>query len=197
VRVLIACEVSGIVRDAFRAHGHDAWSCDLQANASEFHIVADARSLLADHWDLLIAHPPCRYLCASGMHWTTRGLRDPRLTVEAIAFAEALWAAPIARIAIENPVGCLSTRSKLGKPAQTIQPHQFGDDASKQTCLWLRGLPLLGPTLHIAPRIVAGKPRWANQTDSGQNRLGPSPDRAQRRAQTYRGIAEAMVAQWG
>lgn len=147
---------------------------------------------------MLIAHPPCTYLCVSGMHWTARGLRDPKHTTDAVAFAEALWDAPVPHIAIENPVGVLSTRSKLGKPAQSIQPYEFGEDASKKTCLWLKELPPLekDPTRRIAGRIVNGKERWSNQTDSGQNRLGPSKTRGLDRAKTYTGVAEAMADQW-
>lgn len=196
MKVLVACESSGIVRDAFRALGHDAMSCDLlPCDVPGPHYQGDVRDILGDGWDLLIAHPPCTYLCSSGMHWTTRGLRDPQLTEEAIAFVQLLMDVPIARIAIENPVGAISTRIR---PAdQYIQPYQFGDDASKKTGLWLKGLPLLRQTCAIAPRIVNGKPRWSNQTDSGQNKLPPSADRWKARSQTYQGIAAAMAAQWG
>jgi hypothetical protein len=144
---------------------------------------------------MMIAFPPCTYLCSSGMHWTTRGLRDPKLTEEALAFVHLLLNSGIHRIAIENPVGAINTR--ICKPSQIIQPWQFGDDASKSTCLWLKNLPLLRPTKLIEGRIVNGKRRWANQTDSGQNRLGPSEDRWKKRSETYQGIAEAMAAQWG
>lgn len=199
MRMLVACECSGVVRRAFQALGHDAWSCDLEpAQDGGPHLQMDALAAAGlPGWDLMICHPECRYLSASGMHWTTRGLRDPALTEQAIKFAEALWQVPIPRVCLENPRGCLSTRSILGKASQRIQPYQFGDDASKETWLWLRGLPNLEPTDYIQPRWVNGKPRWANQTDSGQNRLGPSPDRSAKRAQTYPGIANAMAAQWG
>jgi hypothetical protein len=129
------------------------------------------------------------------MHWTTRGLRDPKLTEDALELVKMFMDAPVARIALENPIGVISTRVR--KPDQIIQPHQFGHDASKATCLWLSGLPLLAPTQIIAPRMVNGRPRWANQTDSGQNRLGPSEDRWAKRSATYEGIAEAMADQWG
>jgi hypothetical protein len=144
---------------------------------------------------MMIAHPPCTYLNSAGMHWTTRGLRDPRLTVDALAFVRALMDAPIPKIAIENPVGCISTR--IRPASQYIQPWQFGHDASKKTGLWLSGLPSLTPTATVAPRMVDGKPRWANQTDSGQNRLAPSADRWALRSATYSGIARAMAEQWG
>lgn len=196
MRVLVACEHTGTVRDAFARRGHEAWSCDLLPSATPgLHYQGDARDILDGDWHLLIAHPPCTYLSASGMHWTTRGLRDPRLTEDALELVKMFMDAPVARIAVENPIGVISTRVR--KPDQIIQPHQFGHDASKATCLWLSGLPPLTPTQIIAPRMVNGRPRWANQTDSGQNRLGPSEDRWAKRSATYEGIAEAMADQWG
>jgi len=196
MRVLIACESSGAVRDAFARRGHDAWSCDfLPSETPGNHFQCDVLEVVHLGWDLMIAHPTCTYLCSSGMHWTTRGLRDPQLTEDALEFVRKLMAAPIHRIAIENPVGCISTRIR---PAdQYIQPYEFGDDASKKTGLWLKNLSLLIPTNLIAPRIVDGKKRWGNQTDSGQNKLAPSDDRWRERSRTYQGIAEAMAAQWG
>lgn len=196
MKVLIACESSGTVRDAFKALGHYATSCDLLPTDLEGnHYQGDVFDILGDGWDLLIAHPPCTYLCSSGMHWTARGLRGPQLTEDALLFVQRLMDAPIQRIAIENPVGAISTR--IRKPNQIIQPYQFGDDASKKTCLWLKGLPVLEHTEYIEPRIVNGKPRWANQTDSGQNKLAPSDDRWKERSKTYQGIARAMALQWG
>ena len=196
MKVLIACESSGTVRDAFIRAGHDAMSCDmLPTEKTGPHYQGDVRDVLGDGWDLLIGHPPCTYLSVSGMHWTTRGLRDPQLTEDALAFARLLMDAPIARIAIENPVSIISSR--IRKPDQIIQPYQFSHDASKKTCLWLKGLPPLRPTAFVEPRIVDGKPRWANQTDSGQNKLPPSKDRWRMRSKTYQGIADAMAAQWG
>jgi site-specific DNA-cytosine methylase len=197
MRVLVACESSGVVRRAFASRGHDAWSCDLLPadDAAENHLLGDVREHCGAGWDLMIAHPPCTYLSVSGMHWTRRGLRDPRLTEDALDFVRLLMAAPIPKIAIENPVGVISTR--IGKPTQIVQPYQFGDDASKKTALWLKNLPPLRPTAFVEPRIVNEKPRWANQTDSGQNRLAPSPDRWKKRSETYAGIAAAMADQWG
>lgn len=196
MRVLIGCESSGTVRDAFMHAGHDAMSCDmLPTQKPGQHYQGDLRDVLYDGWDLMIAHPPCTYLSVSGMHWTTRGLRDPKLTEDALEFAKLLLDAPIDRIAIENPVSIISSR--IRKPDQIIQPFQFGHDASKKTCLWLKGLPPLRPTEFVEPRMVGGKPRWANQTDSGQNKLPPSKDRWRLRSQTYQGIADAMAAQWG
>jgi hypothetical protein len=159
------------------------------------HYQGDVRDVLHDGWDLMIAHPPCTYLASSGLHWNTKRPERAQQTEEALAFVRLLLDAPIPRIALENPIGCISTR--IRKPEQVIQPYWFGDDASKATCLWLKNLPPLRPTKLIEGRIVNGKRRWANQTDSGQNRLGPSEDRWKKRSETYQGIAEAMAAQWG
>jgi hypothetical protein len=196
MKVLVACEYSGAVRDAFIAQGHDALSCDLlPSEAPGPHYQGDVRDVLGMGWDLMVAHPPCKYLSVSGMHWTRRGLRDPQLTEDALDFVRLLLAAPIPRIALENPVSVISSR--IRKPDQIISPHQFGHDASKKTCLWLKGLPPLRPTQLVPPRIVNGRQRWGNQTDSGQNRLSPSPDRWKLRSETYSGIAAAMADQWG
>ena len=196
MKVLVACEYSGTVRDAFRARRHDAVSCDLlPTDAPGPHYQGPVQDIISDGWDLMIAHPPCTYLSVSGMHWTTRGLRDPQLTEDALAFVRMLMGAPIPRVAIENPVSVISTR--IRKPDQIITPSQFGHDASKKTCLWLQGLPLLRPTQLVEPRIIRGRKRWGNQTDSGQNRLSPSPDRWKIRSATYPGIAQAMADQWG
>lgn len=196
LRVLVACEYSGTVRDAFRALGHYAVSCDLlPTDAPGPHHQGDVSEIIGAGWDLMIAHPPCTYLSVSGMHWTARGLRDPQLTEDALAFVRLLMDAPIPRIAVENPVSIISSR--IRKPEQTIQPWQFGHDASKATCLWLKGLPKLAPTQTVEPRIIDGRKRWANQTDSGQNRLGPSEDRWKIRSATFPGIAAAMALQWG
>ena len=195
MRVLIACESSGTVRDAFRRAGHYALSCDLLPTEKPGpHYQGSVLDILDHDWDLLIAHPPCTYLSVSGMHWTTRGLRDPKLTEDALEFARTLMDAPIVQIAIENPVSVISSR--IRKPDQIIQPYQFGHDASKKTCLWLKNLPLLKPTQLVEPRMVNGKPRWGNQTDSGQNKLPPSKDRWKLRSKTYEGIANAMAEQW-
>lgn len=196
MRVLVACEYSGAVRDAFISGGHEALSCDLLPTDSPGpHHQGDVREILGDGWDLMVAHPPCTYLSVSGMHWTTRGMRDPKLTDDALDFVRLLMDAPIERIAIENPVSVISSR--IRKPDQVITPYQFGHDASKKTCLWLKNLQPLQPTQYVEPRMVNGKPRWGNQTDSGQNRLGPSADRWKERSKTYAGIAQAMADQWG
>lgn len=205
MRVLIACEFSGIVRDAFVRMGHDAMSCDLISTEQPGrHYQGRVEDIIGDGWDMMIAHPPCTYLCSSGLHWNGRTSGRARKTWEAIRFVELLWSADIPRIAIENPKGCLSTFSELMKPTQIIQPYEFGEDASKETCLWLKGLPRLNITKRVPGRLVewpvgSGKmvERWANQTDSNQNKLGPSDTRAKDRAKTYEGIASAMAEQWG
>ena len=201
MKILIACEYSGRVRDAFIARGHAAMSCDLlPTDALGPHYQGDVFDIINDGWDLMIAHPPCTYLSVSGMHWTTRGLRDPQLTEDALAFVQRLMDAPVERIAVENPISVISSR--IRKPDQIISPYQFGHDASKKTCLWLKNLPLLTATQIVEPRIVitpSGKPakRWGNQCDNyGQDKLPPSADRWKLRSATYQGIADAMAAQW-
>lgn len=210
MRVLIGCEHSGVVRRAFQARGHDAWSCDLlpATDLGKQHLQCDVMAVLDDGWDLAILHPDCTYLTCSA-EWaygdgpyhqkvkpeTLVGSARRAAREDAVAFVRKLLAAPIPRIAIENPRGHLSRA--IGKPQQTIQPHWFGDDASKATCLWLKNLPQLVPTKHVAPRIIDGRPRWANQTDSGQNRLTPTEDRWAIRSTTYPGIAHAFAEQWG
>ena len=195
MKVLVACEYSGTARDAFRAAGYDALSCDLlPTDVPGPHYQGDVADIINDGWDLMVAHPPCTYLCSSGLHWNKRRPERAQMTEDALKFVQFLLDAPIPRIALENPIGCIGTR--IRKADQTIQPWQFGHDASKSTCLWLKNLPLLTPTAVVEPRIANGKKRWANQTDSGQNRLPPSEDRWKIRSETYAGIAAAMVAQW-
>lgn len=248
MRVLIACEFSGTVRDAFTRAGHHAVSCDLlptespgihyQGNVLDlldgwepvqhqgfcdptgdgWCSVADvdpalcrclgpaqsgmeyrevdgvllARPRKSPAWDLMVAHPPCTYLAVSGLHWNARRPERAEQTDKAAAFFMELANAPIPRIAIENPIGAMSSRWR--KPNQVIQPWQFGHDASKATCLWLKGLMPLVPTDVLPGGKTA---RRANQTASGQNKLGPSPDRWKIRSITYPGIAKAMADQWG
>ena len=183
MRVLIACEFSGTVRRAFRALGHDAWSCDLlPAEDGGEHIQRDVLSVLGDGWDLMVAHPPCTHLAVSG----ARHFERKRASGEqqaAVEFFMALANAPIPRLAIENPVCVMS--SVWRKPDQVIQPWQFGHGETKATCLWLKGLPRLMPT-----RVVAGR-------EPRVHRLSPGPDRWKERSRTYTGIAEAMAQQWG
>jgi hypothetical protein len=191
-RVLVACEYSGSVRDAFAKLGWYALSCDLlPTDQPGEHHQGDVRELLAQPWDIIVAFPPCTYLCSSGMHWTVRGLRDPKLTEDALDFVRCLLDAPAKHIALENPVGAISTR--IRKPDCIIHPWQFGHPESKTTCLWLKNLPALVPT-NILPKPASG--RWENQCASGQNKLAPSPDRWKERSKTYQGIADAMAAQW-
>lgn len=194
MRVLVACEYSGRVREAFRALGHYVWSCDLlpSEDDSPWHYCGDVVPLLSKEWDLMVAHPPCTYLSASGLHWNKRVPVRADLTEESLQFVQMLMDAPIKRIALENPVGAISSR--IRRPDQIIQPWWFGDDASKKTCLWLKNLPLLEGTNSLPGD---SKTRRANQTASGQNKLGPSPDRWKERSRTYPGIATAMAAQWG
>lgn len=210
LKVLIACETSATVRNAFAKLGWHAVSCDvLPCEQPDFtdaatggvglHYQGDVKDLLntdKEYFDLLIAHPPCTYLSVSGMHWTKRGLRDPQLTEDAVEFAKMLFNCNIKHKCIENPVSILSTR--IRKPDQIIQPYEFGHDASKKTCLWLENLPLLPKESqnYIEPRIVDGKKRWANQTDSGQNKLTPSKERWKERSRTYQGVADAMAKYW-
>lgn len=195
MKILIVCESSGIVREAFRKQGHDAWSCDLLPadDGSPYHFQADARSVLDTSWEMLGMHPPCTFLAASGIHWNNRG-RGWERTEAALAFVRWLMSQRVPWY-LENPVGIISTR--IRKPDQSIQPYEFGENASKRTCLWLNKLPKLQPTKYIAPRLVGGIPRWENQTDRGQNKLPPSADRWKIRSRTYQGIADAMAAQWG
>ena len=183
MKVLIACEFSGIVRDAFKDRGHDAWSCDLLPTEKPGqHLQEDIGFTLQrqEHWDLMVAHPPCTYLAVSGARWFKQRQKEQ---AEAIKFFMQLINAPIPKIAVENPIGIMSTRYR--KPDQIIQPWQFGAGETKATCLWLKNLPLLQPT-----RIVDGRKGrvW---------REPPSKDRWKNRSRTYRGIAEAMAKQWG
>jgi len=197
VRVLIACEYSGKVRDAFIRKGHEALSCDLLPTDNPGpHYQGDVQDILGDGWDLMIAHPPCTYLSVSGLHWNKRNPERAKQTEDALLFVRLLLNAPIKRIALENPVSCISSR--IRKPDQIIQPYEYGHDASKRTCLWLKNLPTLipHPDNYVKPRVVNGKNRWANQTDSGQNKLAPSEDRWKIRSETYQGIADAMAEQW-
>jgi site-specific DNA-cytosine methylase len=181
-RILVACEFSGVVRRAFRALGHDAWSCDLlpSEDNSPHHIEGNVFTVIFDGWDMMIAHPPCTHLAVSGARW----FKDKRAEQEdALGFVRALMAAPIARIAIENPVSVIS--SKIRKPDQIIQPWQFGHGETKATCLWLTNLPKLEPT-----NIVEGR-------EARVHKMPPGPDRWKERSRTFEGIAAAMADQWG
>jgi hypothetical protein len=192
MKVLVACEYSGTVRDAFKSKGHEAWSCDLlPTDRPGLHHQGDVIEFIKNNpgWDLMIAHPPCTYLAASGLHWNKRIPGRDQLTLESLEFVTLLFNAPIPKIVLENPIGRINTA--IRKPDQIIQPWMFGEDASKSTCLWLKGVPKLEAT------DIIKKDRYANQTPSGQNNLGPSKDRWKIRSTTYQGIADAMAAQWG
>lgn len=181
MRVLVACEYSGTVRDAFRARGHDAMSCDLlPTDVPGPHHQGDVRDVLGDGWDLMIAHPPCTHLAVSGARWFHLKRQEQ---AEALDFVRLLLAAPISRIALENPVSIISSR--IRKPDQVIQPWMFGHGETKATCLWLKRLPALKPT-----NIVDGR-------EARIHRLPPSPDRWKIRSATFPGIAAAMADQWG
>lgn len=193
MRVLVACEFSGIVRDAFSALGHDAWSCDLLPSEREGkHLQTDVLDVLDLGWDMMIAFPPCTHLAVSGARWFSKKKIEQEL---ALQFVQKLLDAPIAKIALENPVGIISSR--IRKPDQIIQPYMFGDSYSKKTCLWLKSLPLLKHT-HIVDKgervfFESGKslPKW--YADSF--RL-PQEQRYAVRSRTFPGIAEAMATQW-
>ena len=197
MKVAIMGEHTGVIRDAFIACGHDAISCDLlDTEAPGPHYKGNMFDLIDYPWDLAIFHPECTHLAVSGSLRFEEKRFDGRQQSSVAFFMRIVrQSSHIKRTAIENPVCIMSTLYR--KPDQIIQPYQFGHDASKATCLWLKGLPLLKPTLLVEPRIVDGKPRWANQTDSGQNKLPPSKDRWKLRSATYKGIASAMAEQWG
>jgi len=183
VRVLVACEYSGVVRDAFIARGHDAMSCDfLPTEQPGPHHQGDVRDALGDRWDLMVAHPPCDHLAVSGARWFPEKRADGRQQA-AVEFFLLLAAADIPRVCIENPVGIMSTQFR--KPDQIVQPWQHGHGETKATCLWLKGLPLLTPS-----NIVSGREGriW---------KMPPSPTRWKDRSRTYQGIADAMASQWG
>jgi hypothetical protein len=186
MKVLVACERSGIIRDAFIAKGHDAISCDLAPTEKPGpHIQDDVRNHLNMGWDLMIAHPDCTFLCSSGLHHNNYS-QERRIKSElALDFVRLLMDAPILRICIENPVGRIGTN--IRPCDQIIQPYEYGHNASKRTCLWLKNLPHLRPTKYVPPRWANGLPRWDNQTDAGHNDLGPSPYRTMLRARTYQG----------
>ena len=181
MKVLIACEFSGTVRDAFIASGHDAWSCDLMPSETPGpHYAGDVADILDDGWDMMVAHPPCTHLAVSGARWFP-GKRHEQ--ADALDFVRLLLSAPIPRIAIENPVSIIS--SHIRPPDQIIQPWQFGHGECKATCLWLKNLPPLVPT-----DIVDGREQRIFM-------MPPSPDRWKERSRTFAGIAQAMAAQWG
>jgi site-specific DNA-cytosine methylase len=198
MRVLLACEFSGVVRRAFRALGHDAWSCDIlpAEDGDKHHFQADILTLFNElhgsktrGWDLMIAFPPCTHLAVSGARWFHKKRKEQK---QALNFVRFLMDANIPRIAIENPVSIIAT--KIRKPDQTIQPHEFGHPEFKRTCLWLKGLPKLVPT-HPLQVPVKGTDEWVKW--NRVHRASPGPDRWKERSRTYTGIAAAMAWQWG
>ena len=203
MKILIACEYSGRVRDAFTAKGHDVTSCDfLPTERPGKHYEGNVYDILyQDDWEMMIAHPDCTYLCSSGLHWNNKIEGRAEKTEEALEFITDLWTCGIPKICLENPVGCINTRLKFMPRPQYIQPYNFGEDASKKTGLWLKGLRPLKATKQIEGRKVKKNGRiyrrWSNQTDSGQSNLGPSKTRGKDRSLTYQGIADAMAKQWG
>lgn len=182
MRVLVGCEFSGAVREAFRKRGHDAWSCDLldAEDESQFHIKGDLLQVLNNGWDLAVFHPPCTHLAVSGARWFKDKVNEQK---EALEFVRILLNAPIKQIALENPISIISSR--IRKPDQIIQPYMFGHGETKATCFWLKNLPLLVPT-----NLVEGR-------QARVHRLPPSPDRWKERSRTYPGIAAAMAQQGG
>jgi len=181
MRILVACEYSGIVRESFKLKGHDACSCDLlPTEISGNHYQGDIRDILDDGWDMMLAFPPCTHLCVSGARW----FKDKREEQEAaLGFVRLLMDAPISKICIENPIGIISTR--IRKPDQIIQPWQFGHGETKATCLWLKGLPKLTPTNIVEDR------------EARIHKMPPGPNRWKERSRTFQGIANAMADQWG
>lgn len=197
------CECSGVVREAFRELGHDAWSCDLlpAEDGSPYHYQCDMREVIDDNWDLVGMHPECTYMTVAGIHWNNRG-RGWDKTEASIRQVQWLMNREVPHY-LENPVSIISSR--IRKPEQIIQPYEFGEDASKKTCLWLHELPplVIDPAARCPGRMVehpkgSGKmvERWSNQTDSGQNKLPPSAHRAQDRARTYPAVARQFALQW-
>jgi hypothetical protein len=182
MRVLVGCEFSGIVRQAFRDCGHDAWSCDLlpAEDASPFHLQCDVRDVLSGGWTLAIFHPPCTHLAVSGARWFKDKVREQ---ADALDFVRLLLAAPVPHIALENPVSIISSRVR--KPDQIIQPWQHGHGETKATCLWLVNLPQLMPS-----NVVAGR-------EARVHKMPPSENRWRERSRTFPGVAAAMAAQWG
>ena len=194
MKILVACEYSGIVRDAFAAKGHDAWSCDILPTESlGNHFQGDVLEHLDKGWDLMIAHPPCTHLAVSGARWFTEGKKPWSLQEEALDFVRKLLDAPINKIALENPVSVIST--KIRKPNQIIQPFQYGHDVTKKTCLWLKNLPNLKPTKIVKPDIVLVNGKKMSRMHYESFKL-PSKERSKVRSKFYTGIAEAMADQW-
>lgn len=198
MKVLVACEESQAVCKAFRALGHEAYSCDIlpcSGGHPEWHIQGDVLEQLDKGWDLMIAHPPCTHLAVSGAAWFKEKIADGRQQA-ALDFVKKLMDAPIPKIAVENPVSVIS--SKIRKPDQIINPFQFGDPTPKKTCLWLKNLPLLVPTNIVEPEYIIGKRDGKKYSKIHYMSVGKDPEeRSRLRSKTFQGIADAMADQWG
>lgn len=196
MKVLVACEFSGIVREAFKVKGHDAWSCDLlPTEIPGQHIQGDVLAILNDGWDLMIAHPPCTFLCVSGIRWNTNNSDRKEKTDQAIDFVNKLLYSKIPKIAIENPISVISSR--IRKPEQIIRPFQFGYGSTKATCLWLKNLPKLQPSNIVNKEIYISKSgrkwdKWFFESSLISN----LEERSMFRSRTFQGIANAMAEQW-
>lgn len=196
MRVLVACEYSGTVREAFARLNHDAWSCDiLPTDVPGNHYQGDVTDILGDGWDLLIGHPPCTYMTNSGVTWLHRDPERWAKLDEAAAFFLTLWNAPIPRIALENPIMHKYAKERIGglRQTQTVQPWMFGHTEQKATCLWLKGLSALVPTNDVKAEMLKLSPAERQRL----HWLPPSPDRWKLRSKTYQGLADAMADQWG
>jgi hypothetical protein len=203
MKILVACEESQVVTKEFRSLGHEAWSCDVLSCSGghpEWHIEGDVVPILKDNWDMVIAFPPCTHLAVSGAAHFAKKRLDGRQQEGIDFFMTFANLDHVPKVAIENPIGIMSKIYR--KPDQIIQPYQFGEDASKRTCLWLKGLPILIETCRVVGRMVTtpnGKmvERWANQCSNyGHDKTSPSPERSRIRSKTYLGIAKAMATQW-
>jgi len=196
MRVLVACEFSGVVREAFRARGHDAMSCDLlPTDIPGLHYQGDVRDVLGDGWDLMIAHPPCTYLAKMGIWWNHKRPERWPLTYAAMDFVRTLWDAPVPLMALENPIGYLSKHWQL--PSQVVHPWQYGHEANKPTCLWLRGLPALTPTSVVGKGEFYTKKNGKRLSKWSHITSGTQAERTKIASVTFSGIAAAMADQWG
>jgi len=203
MKILVACEESQVVTKEFRSLGHEAWSCDILSCSGghpEWHIEGDVVPILKDNWDMVIAFPPCTHLAVSGAAHFAKKRADGRQQEGIDFFMQFTKLNHVPKVAIENPIGIMSKIYR--KPDQIIQPYQFGEDASKRTCLWLKGLPILIETCRVVGRMVTtpnGKmvERWSNQCSNyGHDKTSPSPERSRIRSKTYLGIAKAIANQW-
>lgn len=202
MRFLIGCEESQAITRALRKKGIEAFSCDLKPCSGghpEWHYQCDIYEVLYLGWDAIGMHPDCTKLAVSGNSHYASGKPRYNERLKSVMWTEKLWEECIRicdHVYFENPIGVLPTLTKMGKATQVIQPYNFGENASKATCLWLKGFPKLNNTNYYSPRIVNGRKRWGNQTDSGHNKLSQSEKRKEIRSKTYPGIAKAIAEQW-